>query len=395
MLDENFYGKRPYIWWTGVVEDIEDPLKMGRLRIRIFGIHPKEKDLLPTESLPWSQAVHPLTGAKTSSSPRFGDWVLGFFLDGEAAQMPVVTGVFSGIDQVQANVAGKEYTPPPNNDGFYDPRPKAKVEEGPKPRSNIEDRKKGEPAIQRRLAREILTGTSIISTNAKVSRACDISGYVNAAAGVTRAMTGQIGQAIRRALNALLEILGLDITGITSYIVSELKRIAAIFKQIQRYIQEAQYMLSMVNYALNLINQFINDIATLPQQLAALARNCLSKMISDITRAISGAIAGAVPGEIGQVLREVNNTVGQINSTLGSAAALVQQGQSTVSNITSTVQNISNLPNTLATNTGAAVDSLTSSITAQVSQTNNIVKGQVLGTVYSIPAQNSDPQPTT
>jgi hypothetical protein len=393
MLDENFYGKRPYIWWTGVVEDIEDPLKMGRLKIRIFGIHPKEKDLLPTESLPWSQAVHPLTGAKTASTPRFGDWVLGFFLDGEAAQMPVVTGVFSGIDQVQANVAGKEYVPPPSNYGFYDPRPKAKVDQGPRPRSNIEDRKRGEPAIQRRLAREIVSGTSVFSTNAKISRACDITGYVNAAAGVTKAMTGQIGQTIRKAINALLEVLGLDRTGVFSFIISELKRIQAIFKEIQRYIREAQYMLQMVNYALGLINDMVRFIATLPQQLASLLQACLSKMISDIGRAISNAISGAIPGEVGELLREVNNTVGQINSTMNSAGQLVQDARSTVTNVEITVNNVQNLPDALSTNSTAAVNSLTTTLSNQITQTVTDVKTQAVSTVYTMPPQNTDPQP--
>ncbi|WWS24670.1 hypothetical protein vBKpnAMK4_00486 [Klebsiella phage vB_Kpn_AM_K4] len=30
-------------WFTGVVEDRQDPLKQGRVRVRVYGLHPFEK----------------------------------------------------------------------------------------------------------------------------------------------------------------------------------------------------------------------------------------------------------------------------------------------------------------------------------------------------------------
>ena len=39
---ENFIGKDGFIWWLGVVERRDDPLKLGRHKVRIFGWHTDE-----------------------------------------------------------------------------------------------------------------------------------------------------------------------------------------------------------------------------------------------------------------------------------------------------------------------------------------------------------------
>ena len=60
MYDNNFLGKNNFIWFNGVVEDRQDPQKLGRLRVCV-GIHTDNKDDLPTADLPWSQLIHPIT----------------------------------------------------------------------------------------------------------------------------------------------------------------------------------------------------------------------------------------------------------------------------------------------------------------------------------------------
>lgn len=100
MIDRNnFIGLNGFVWWIGVVEDRIDPLGIGRCRVRIKGWHTDNKSQLPTDDLPWSQAVYPLNGSKSFSSPQLGDWILGFFLDGESAQFPIMLGVIPGLVQ--------------------------------------------------------------------------------------------------------------------------------------------------------------------------------------------------------------------------------------------------------------------------------------------------------
>lgn len=89
-------------WFTGVVEDRNDPEKLGRCRVRIFGYHIEDTNLLPTNELPWALPMQPITSAATSgigSSPVgivTGSWVVGFFLDGKDAQQPVIMGTIAG-----------------------------------------------------------------------------------------------------------------------------------------------------------------------------------------------------------------------------------------------------------------------------------------------------------
>jgi hypothetical protein len=94
----NFIGKDGFIWWYGVVEDINDPLKTGRVRVRIFGWHTDNLQELPTKDLPWSQPGLSPSGSKSFSPPRLGDYVMGFFSDGESAQAPVLLSVFPGFE---------------------------------------------------------------------------------------------------------------------------------------------------------------------------------------------------------------------------------------------------------------------------------------------------------
>ena len=33
----NFVGKDGFFWWVGEVEDNEDPMELGRVRVRVLG----------------------------------------------------------------------------------------------------------------------------------------------------------------------------------------------------------------------------------------------------------------------------------------------------------------------------------------------------------------------
>lgn len=98
----NVYGHSGFYWFMGVVEDRNDPLKMGRCRVRIAAYHTSDKTVLPTADLPWAMPLLPITSAAVSGIGQSpvgvveGTWVLGFFLDGEDAQIPIMMGTFPG-----------------------------------------------------------------------------------------------------------------------------------------------------------------------------------------------------------------------------------------------------------------------------------------------------------
>lgn len=95
---KNFLGQDGFIWWLGIVEDNDDPLKLGRCRVRCFGYHPPIKDTaVKTTDLPWALVIHSPNTWGMYSAPEIGDWVFGFFLDAENAQEPAIMGIIPGI----------------------------------------------------------------------------------------------------------------------------------------------------------------------------------------------------------------------------------------------------------------------------------------------------------
>ncbi len=87
----------------GVVEDRADPLKIGRVRVRVRGHHTADKQFIATPDLPWSHVIMPvttpgLTPFGSNHSLVEGTDVFGFFRDEEMQEF-VVIGVQQGITQ--------------------------------------------------------------------------------------------------------------------------------------------------------------------------------------------------------------------------------------------------------------------------------------------------------
>lgn len=88
-----------FIWFIGVVESMDDPMRVGRCKVRIFGWHDKNTDSLSTDELPWAYPLVPVTHAQLLPNYRHGDWVMGFFLDARLGQQPILFGVLPSVPQ--------------------------------------------------------------------------------------------------------------------------------------------------------------------------------------------------------------------------------------------------------------------------------------------------------
>jgi hypothetical protein len=105
----NFMGRGNFVWWTGVVEDRNDPVQMGRVKVRCFGYHTEDKNEIPIEDLPWALTINGIQSGSVSGmgySPIGlveGSWVIGFFLDGDRAQEPIVIGSLSGVPSTSSS----------------------------------------------------------------------------------------------------------------------------------------------------------------------------------------------------------------------------------------------------------------------------------------------------
>lgn len=119
-----FMGASGFNWFTGVVESINDPLKIGRVQVRIFGIHTEKLVLdesagegIPRENLPWAIPMQPVTSSAISgkgSTPLGmyqGTHVVGFARDGAMYQDLVIMGTIAGIPKYTSNIT----------EGFNDP----------------------------------------------------------------------------------------------------------------------------------------------------------------------------------------------------------------------------------------------------------------------------------
>jgi len=144
-----------FIWWVGVVEDRQDPLKVGRCRVRILGSHSDSRSLIPTEDLPWAMPMIPLND-NASLQIKEGDFVAGFYLDGMEEHSPIIWGILPGIPKSR----------PPASVGFSDPRTEGELESSPHlPDTNAtrNPRRLNEPTFSR-LARNEKIDDTIVAT---------------------------------------------------------------------------------------------------------------------------------------------------------------------------------------------------------------------------------------
>jgi len=123
----NSIGRDGFIWWIGQIAHKDSwraPNKLitrqgwksNRVKVRIVGYHPfdPEGNDLPDEDLPWAEVMaDPFTGngqgeLNETLNLNGGEMVLGFFLDGEDAQQPVVMGLFPKYNNVKNTFKASE-----------------------------------------------------------------------------------------------------------------------------------------------------------------------------------------------------------------------------------------------------------------------------------------------
>jgi len=120
------YAGADTVWFAARVISNNDPLKLGRVQIRIFGVHSDNIEELPTADLPWAQTLNTngggVSGIGTFSAMIPGTFVFGIFLDGRHSQIPLVLGSTPTIE----GPSGSQRTDPtapfmPEKDNNRDP----------------------------------------------------------------------------------------------------------------------------------------------------------------------------------------------------------------------------------------------------------------------------------
>lgn len=265
---ENFLGKDGFNWWYGVVEDTNDPAKLGRCKVRIFGWHTDNLQELPTSALPWAQPLNPPNNSKSFAPPRLGDYVMGFFSDGMSGQAPVLMGIFPGLDA--APDPSKGFAP---HSSLVPPQP---------PKGQVQYQV-GQPTVAP-LARGVVANTAISQANSNLAHVCDIpAGIKFEIAKLTISVSGLIN-----TLRTEIEALWASTTAspFADEIRNAIKTIKAKVKQIQKFIRDQLEPLKDIQAFIKSLEELIQYIATLPARIAAFLRQCLN----DATKGISDAI---------------------------------------------------------------------------------------------------------
>ena len=167
-FNTNFLGRDGFTWWIGQIAPYQDadgnPLNSmidsdkswgaPRYKVRIMGYHPYTTAELGDENLPWALVMRPPgTGTGSGGMSKTihfnqGDTVIGFFLDNENAQQPIIMGAIGNSKYAAKN---GDVLPFGNFTGYTEDmaKPSKKVrsqsessdiQEQPSPQSNTPER---------------------------------------------------------------------------------------------------------------------------------------------------------------------------------------------------------------------------------------------------------------
>lgn len=300
-MSTDFAGLNGFVWFTGVVEDRQDPLKLGRVRVRIIGWHDFDENMIPTDSLPWAQILHTAVGPRTFTSIKEGEWVTGYFLDGTNAQEPVITGVYPGIISEQTR------------------KVIAKNPEAPKLPEGIKADVVGEPSLPP-MAREKIADTAIDKSNNSQDHICDITNDLRKDVALARLKFSQLMKKLRDFIRALIAKLGLDPSGEVSKLVSLAKKILNELKYYRDILLEIlDFREVLIEYARR-VKAMIDYILSLPAKLAKLLADCLSNFLGAIASVFKEMLS--VPGLEGA---EGSTEIGELFDKVGEIVETSQQ----------------------------------------------------------------------
>lgn len=380
----NRLGQDGFTWWLGVVEDVQDPLQLMRSKVRIFGIHTEDLNLIPTADLPWASPMCSVNsgGSKTSSYLKPGDYVCGFFMDGSNSQVPIIMGSIPGAPQTpQKEGTGfsseakyynsginKEETPLPISNALEPAAISAKLVDG----VNTVIEKLRAPAMEiNRIGLPTVpsttytvAGTTIQIANEQSVHSCDfkflinfgdlgldvienpitliknaIANAKNKAAAIIRAALAKIVDGLRLITKGILVAVNLDPSGQIARAYSVLKDIIRKINYYAKLIAEYVGAVALVVELVKQLRQIIEFIRSLPERIIGILRECLTTFLGGVSDAINKVkiIPETIAGGLSDVFQNLADTTSE-------TIEIIEDTANTISANTGSA-NTSNLPN--------------------------------------------------
>lgn len=364
---ENRLGQDGFNWWIGVVEDNIDPNEQARHKVRIFGLHTADLNLIPTADLPWAHSMFPQTAGGTRSSSYFklGDYVCGFFMDGQGLQVPVIIGSLPGVPQ-QTPKAGQGYsaeakfynsgisqanTPTVMSNALDPVVIKAKVENGV---NTVIEKVKAPAMLVNRIGFPTIptttysvVGTTIQIANEQVVHSCDFKFLIrfgdlnldvienpitlirnaiaqakNKAAAIIQTALQKILDSFRLVTKGIIVAMNLDPSGVIAKAYSTLKNIIREINYYAKIIAEYVGAAALVVELIKQLGQIIEYIKTLPERILAILKDCLTTFLGGVNDAINSVktIPETISAGLANAFQELSDTTQEIVGDLQAVA---------------------------------------------------------------------------
>lgn len=303
-----------YYWFIGVVENVNDPQKLGRVRVRIIGKDTHHLSYQPSENLPWIPTTRACNVSKSSHDITPEDWVTGYYMDGAAMQHPLITGMIPGIKRADA----------PENIGFSKQLTEEEKQQEPVPAEGQVisgkqvDTISGVPLS----SRGEYEGTLVAQTNKEVVHVCDIATQLKQSVIWERLKHSQFVTAIREAIEAFIKALGNSPDSISQKVIDAAKWLRRKLKDIQDKIKELNDYLQITVEVAKQLRAIVDWILSLPARLQSALSNCLSAFLSGIGSLLSDVLTlpSAAGPDISSALNEVKSAVEQAGATITTAS---------------------------------------------------------------------------
>lgn len=279
--------------YTGVVEDINDPLKAGRIKVRVTGVHTLDKVKLPTAKLPWTKATN-TPGAIFSTVPKEGDIVYVWFEDDGYFQFPVFHSIVVHIRTKNPDLSGSTIKP--------EKRPKSNQKQP----GELNRPTKIPPVAYGDLEKSL-----IASANLNLAHACDFKFQMNFGIDFASLINpvSEFSRAIKRGKNRATQLIrgfisfltdslqklmqgvvlsvSLDPSGVLSSWFSKIKKSIeeanALIKQIAQFIEDAAFIVYLVKE----IQQLLEFLKSLPEKVLAIIQNCILNFTQGLDNALN------------------------------------------------------------------------------------------------------------
>lgn len=285
--------------FEGQIEDIDDPLKLHRVRVRVFAVHNEDRKKVPTVALPWFSSLFAMNSSQ-SSIPKVGEWVLVYFPDPESAQYGYVMGTIPGIvaqEEVPGIVvtARRPVKPPGDPAGIL----------------NFPSTSPG--------GRGVIAGTGVDRTNQELVHVCDIRLETDRFVSGIKREFGLVLAALKELIAKALQAMGFgDPSGLITKFVELAKDIASQIKKIADFLTEVNETIAGYLKVVRQIRAMIDYILSLPAKLLAEFQQCLSNLYKSLLAGITASFTDFGGGLTD--LKQLQDAVSSIGTEIAAVA---------------------------------------------------------------------------